>query len=288
VDGPVLECVINVSEGRSGATVAALSRACGPTLLDVHSDPDHNRSVFTLAGRSEAVEEGARALATAVVEVLDIGSHEGVHPRIGTLDVVPFVSLVPGPDGTLVEGPIDAALAARDRFAGWAASTLALPCFLYGPERTLPDIRRTAWSSLRPQTGPSVAHPTAGAVAVGARPVLVAYNLWLHGATIDQARAVASAVRGPGLRTLGLAVAGAVQVSCNLVDPWHIGPGQAYDIVSVSLPADVSIRRAEQVGLIPAAILHTCPKERWTQLGLGPSSTIEARLEKAGLDGGSL
>jgi glutamate formiminotransferase len=122
---------------------------------------------------------------------------------------------------------------------------------------------------------------------VGARRLLVAYNLWLQGATIEQARAVASAVRGPSLRTLGLAVSGAVQVSCNLIDPWQLDPGQVYDIISDALPAGASIMRAELVGLIPAGVLHSTAKVRWARLGIGPSSTIEARLEKAGLDGGS-
>jgi glutamate formiminotransferase len=142
----VLECVINVSEGRDLDLLELIGAAAGPTLLDVHRDPDHHRSVFTLGGPDEWVEQGARDLASAVVDHLDINRHRGAHPRIGTLDVVPFVSL----DGPPVaDGPLPGALAARDRFISWAGVELALPCFRYGPERSLPEIRRGPWSGVR-------------------------------------------------------------------------------------------------------------------------------------------
>jgi hypothetical protein len=305
-----LECVINVSDGRSSATLAALARAAGRTLLDRHSDADHNRSVFTLAGPAEAVEEGARNLARAVIETVDLTHHRGVHPRIGSLDVVPFTALDRAPDGRLADGSMDEAVRARDRFAAWAADELLLPCFEYGDDRPLPEVRRRAWHDLAPDTGPDRPHPTAGAVAVGARRVLVAYNLWLTAgdepaaepaaaaepgpadaaaagtATAAAARA-AAAVRRPGLRTLGLAVAGGAQVSCNLVDPWHLGPGAVHDLVAAHLPPTVAIARAELVGLLPAAVLDAEPEARWSELDLDRRRTIEARLERAGLDGGS-
>ena len=123
-------------------------------------------------------------------------------------------------------------MAARDRFAAWAGDALGLPCFVYGPERSLPDLRRQAWRDLAPATGPAVAHPTAGAAAVGARPVLVAYNLWLAGDQdyretgdlLGMARQFAATIRGPGIRALGLLVGDRVQVSCNLTEPWNVGP----------------------------------------------------------------
>ena len=278
-----LECVVNVSEGRDDGVLRRLSAAAGPSLLDVHTDAAHHRSVFTLGGAADAVESDVRSLSRAVVHGgLDLSEHHGAHPRIGLLDVVPFVSLIGWPE--VINGPLEAAQAARDRFATWAAAELGLPCFLYGPERSLPDVRRHAWRDLSPDAGPSAPHPTAGAVAVGARPVLVAYNLWLPpGIDLSVAQSVAVEIRGPSLRTLGLGLGEAVQVSCNLIDPWTVGPEAVFDAVA----SRVDVARAELVGLVPRAVLQRAPRHRWPELDLEPSATIEARLERAGLDGGS-
>ncbi|MBO0732108.1 MAG: hypothetical protein J2P57_22800, partial [Acidimicrobiaceae bacterium] len=144
----MLECVVNVSEGRVTSLVERFGSAAGEALLDVHLDADHHRSVFTLAGPDELVESAARALATAVVEHVDLRTHQGAHPRIGALDVVPWVNLRGWP---VEDGPLGPAVAARDRFAAWAGRELGLPCFLYGPERrTLVELRRGAWSTIRP------------------------------------------------------------------------------------------------------------------------------------------
>ena len=180
----MLECVVNISEGRDRTTVAAIADAAGADLLDVHTDPDHNRSVLTLVG-----ERAARAVARTAVERLDLRSHTGVHPRLGVVDVVPFVPL-----GST---PLDEAITARDRFVRWIADDLGVPAFAYGPERSLPQVRRKAFVSLRPDAGPSAPHPTAGGVAVGARHVLVAWNVWLAEPDVALARRVAAAVRGP-------------------------------------------------------------------------------------------
>ncbi|MCD9625578.1 hypothetical protein [Rhabdothermincola salaria] len=262
-DRAVLECVVNLSEGRSATVLAALADAVGPDCLDVHSCVHHHRSVWTLVG-----ESAPRALTQAAVEHLDVSTHAGAHPRIGVVDVVPFVAL----DGS-TEGD---ALAARDRYARWAADELGLPCFLYGPERTLPEIRRGAFTTLVPDTGPPTAHPTAGAVAVGARPVLVAYNLWLVDSDLDLARAVAREIRGPGVRALGLAVGDEVQVSMNLVDPLQVGPAQVFDAVAER----ARIARAELVGLVPDAVLAATPPSRWSELDLSADVTIAARLRQ--------
>jgi glutamate formiminotransferase / 5-formyltetrahydrofolate cyclo-ligase len=273
--GPVLECVVNISEGRRGATVAAIAAAAGPALLDVHADPYHHRAVLTVAGLDD-LETAVRSVARSAVESLDLGGHLGAHPRLGVVDVVPFVDLS-WPDSI---GPL--AVAARDRFAAWAGDALALPCFCYGPGHpTLPEVRRRAWSGLQPDRGPQVPHPTAGATAVGARSLLVAYNLWLAHGDLDVARAVAGSLRGPHLRALGLDVGGRVQVSCNLLDPMRFGPGQIYDAVA----SRVEVGRAELVGLLPHAVLNAVPRGRWRELDLDPSRTIEARLEEAGLGG---
>jgi len=280
----MLECVVNVSEGRDRAVISSIAQAGGACVLDVHSDPDHHRTVLTMAG--DDLEEAVRAVASRTVACVDLRAHTGVHPRMGALDVVPFVALPPAgarPPGPGHDGapPLDlaSAVAARGRFAAWAAGALDLPCFLYGPERTLPEVRRHAFTSLAPDAGPPRPHPSAGACAVGARGVLVAYNLWLAGADLAGARAIAGAVRGPAVRALGLAVAGGTQVSCNLIEPLVYGPAEVFDAVAaLAREAGASIARAELVGLVPAAVLGAVPPSRHHQLDLGPERTIEARL----------
>ena len=256
---------MNVSEGRDRAVIAGVAAAGGASVVDVHSDAHHNRSVLTMVGAG--VEEAARAVATEAVRRIDLRLHVGVHPRLGAVDVVPFVPL----GGS----SMDDAIAARDRFAAWAGDELAVPCFLYGPERTLPDVRRHAFSGLVPDAGPPVAHPTAGAICVGARPVLVAYNVWLaRGVPVAVARQVAREIRGPALRALGLDVGGRAQVSINLVDPERLTPADAYDAVAARAP----VERAELVGLVPAAVLAAVPAERWPELDLSADKTLPSAL----------
>ena len=257
----VLECVVNVSEGADPAVIDAVGRAAGDALLDLHADAHHNRSVLTLAGPH--VENAARAVSAEAVRRIDLRLHVGVHPRLGAVDVVPFVPL----QGASMEGAVEA----RNRFAAWAGEELGVPCFLYGPERTLPDVRRHAFTGLAPDTGGSVAHPTAGAICAGARPILVAYNVWLaEGVDVSIARQVAREIRGPGLRALGLDVGGRAQVSMNLVDPYRLGPAAAFDAVA----ARVAVDRAELVGLVPAAVLHAVPPVRWAELDLSPAKAL--------------
>jgi glutamate formiminotransferase len=255
-----LECVVNISEGRQAQVIAAIGAAAGDDLLDTHTDPHHNRTVLTLRG-----ETAPQAVARAAVSQLDLRSHHGVHPRIGVIDVVPFVPL--GAD-LLAD-----AIAARDGFAGWIAEELGVPAFLYGPDRSLPDVRRGAFTTLQPDLGPDRPHPTAGAVAVGARPILVAWNVYLRAPDLTLARTVAAAVRGPHLRALGLQVGDEVQVSMNLIGPDALGPAEAWDLVAAHAEPD----RAELVGLVPRAILDRTPTQRWSQLDLAPDRTIESR-----------
>jgi glutamate formiminotransferase len=268
----VLEAVINISEGRNARVVDTIAAAAGECLLDVHRDEHHHRSVLTLAGRG--VEDAARAVAEETVARVDLRGHAGVHPRLGAIDVVPFVPLT----GT----PMAAAVRARDAFARWAGACLGLPCFLYGPGRTLPHVRRAAFVDLQPDTGPSRPHPSAGAAAVGARPVLVAYNVWLDTPDLDLARRIAAAVRGPAIRALGLRTGDRVQVSLNLVAPLSVGPDIAHDTVAgLARDAGVGIHRAELVGLLPASVLERVAAERWQSLDLDASRTIEARLKNS-------
>jgi glutamate formiminotransferase len=269
----VLECVVNISEGRRTEVVDAVAAAGGRSVLDLHVDADHHRSVLTLAGPD--TESAAQAVASEAVARIDLRDHRGAHPRLGAVDVVPFVPL----DGS----SLNDAMVARDAFAVWAGDALGLPCFRYGAERTLPEIRRGAFTSFPPDTGPRAPHPTAGACAVGARPVLVAYNLWLAGGDLDLAQRIAASLRSPAVRALGLDLGGQAQVSCNLIAPLDAGPDAVYDAVA----AQAEVARAELVGLAPASVLAAIPRHRWPELDLEPSRTIEARLEQAGLVGGS-
>ncbi|MGH9087390.1 MAG: glutamate formimidoyltransferase [Acidimicrobiales bacterium] len=284
--GTHLECVVNVSEGRDEALLEELAAACGDVLVDRHRDPHHHRAVLTLAGRSGAVEDAARALAAAVVACGDLSGHDGCHPRFGLVDVVPFVPLERSAGGSIASPPsLTPAVAARDRFARWAARTLQLPCFVYGPlpggaTRTLPVLRRAAFAGLAPDVGPPVPHPTAGACAVGARAFLVAYNLWLADtAAMTLARSIARAIRGPAVRSLAFDVGGRAQVSCNLVDPLTVGPAAVHDrVASLAEAAGSGVERCELVGLMPRSVLDGVPAARWESLGLSSGTTIEARL----------
>ncbi len=288
--GEPAECVVNFAEGRDRDVVTAVCAAGGDAVLDLHTDPDHHRSVLTLAGPLETVELAARDVAAAAVERIDLRTHRGVHPRFGAVDVVPFVPL--GDSGRDAAPPLDRVLGARDRFARWAGTELGLPCFLYGPERPLPEVRRGAFSTLAPDTGPPRPHPTAGAVAVGARPVLVAYNLWLSAdgseggpaGPLAAARAIAAGLRGPAVRALGLAAGSGAQVSLNLVEPAVVTVADAYDAVARAAPSHgCRVERAELVGLLPAALLHAVPPNRWSELDLREEATIERRLASPGL-----
>ncbi len=267
----MLECVVNLSEGRNRAVVdraAGSAEAAGCRVLDVHVDAWHHRCVLTLA--DPCLERGVRAVAEQAVASIDLSAHRGAHPRLGALDVVPFVPL-----GT---STLEDAISARDSFARWAAGTLGIPCFVYGPERTLPELRRQAFSTLAPVAGPSRPHPTAGATAVGARGPLVAYNLWLDDTDLAEARAIASALRSPAVMALAFDLGGRTQLSFNLVDPARVGPDVVFDVVAQRRP----ISKPELVGLIPEAALLRIPPKRWPELGLEGSQTIEARIDLAG------
>jgi len=281
------ECVINISEGRDPSVIESVAAAGGGQLLDVHSDAFHHRSVLTLAGDLADVEAAARRVAIAAVSTIDLTGHDGVHPRFGAVDVVPFVPLV-DTDGTATSW--EAVVAARDGYATWSGDTLGVPCFRYGPERSLPDVRRGAFTTLASDTGPPTLHPTAGATAVGARSVLIAYNVWIEaqpdgeGRGDDQvvsvARRLAARLRQPGLRTLGLAVGGAAQVSCNVVDPALVMLTDIYDTVEAGARSERCIvTRGELVGLLPRSALSAVPESRWNSLGLRVEDSIEFQLD---------
>ncbi|MFN8035121.1 MAG: glutamate formiminotransferase [Acidimicrobiia bacterium] len=284
----MLECVVNVSEGRRTEVLDAIGAACGGSLLDVHVDPDHHRAVFTLAGPGRLDAAGsARRGAAAAADRVDLSVHQGVHPRLGAVDVVPFVAL----EGTTVHEAVDAARG----FGDWFAGTFAVPVFFYGDActpgtapRTLPDVRTQAFRGLAPDVGPSQPHPRLGATAVGVRPVLVAVNCELSADDVGLARRLASAVRErdgglPGVRALGfrLATRARAQVSMNLVDLDRTGVEVACTRVRELARAEGADVAVEVVGLLPAAELDRCSAGFLSWCGVTRAKTIEARLAGA-------
>jgi glutamate formiminotransferase / 5-formyltetrahydrofolate cyclo-ligase len=273
-------CAANVSEGRDPRTLDALRKAASALLLDVHVDADHNRTVLTMAGDHDAIIDTVVQVAAVARDCVDLAAHEGVHPRFGAIDVVPFVPLR-GADLT------DAVTAREAVMVG--LSHLGIPCFRYGPcedgpERSLPELRHRVFRDLYPDVGPREAHPSAGATAVGARLPMVAWNIWLHGATLAATRSIAAAVRSEHVRALGFQVSGATQVSCNLVDPSRVTPLEVYAKVESLLPEGVHMVRCELVGLAPRRVLDVMPESWWSTLDLSPERTVEGAAAHAGLD----
>jgi glutamate formiminotransferase len=281
----VLECVANVSEGRDKDALRALADACGPSLVDVHTDADHHRSVFTLVGPGpDDAPTAARDLAGAVATHISIAEHDGVHPRFGALDVVPFVAL----EGTNAEGA-SAAVAARE-FGQWWAESHDVPVFFYDDAdpggRDLPDIRRHAFRTRAPDFGPQQPHPTLGATAVGARKPLVAINLLLITHDVALARRIAHQIRErdgglPGVRALGLmlASAGRPQVSLNLVDLDRTGIEAAcLEVRELARREQTDVASVELVGLVPRRYLDRCSDEFLTWAGIDGSAAIETRV----------
>jgi glutamate formiminotransferase len=264
-----LLAVPNVSEGRDRATIDAIAAAFDARLLDVHSDADHHRSVFTLAGEPGALAEAVLSGAREAIERLDLPRHEGRHPRVGAIDVAPIVYVDDVERG--------AACAEALVLADLLGDQLALPVFLYGElgrGRTRADLRRGGPEALAgriqngeltPDFGPRALHPSAGAVLVAARPPLVAFNVELgSGATLDDARAIAARMREggaeglPGVRAIGvwLERRGVAQVSVNVED--HRAVPLARVIEGVGSQAEIA--EAELVGLAPRAAFGGFPE----------------------------
>lgn len=274
MSAPLFEAVPNFSEGRDPAKVARIAAAAravpGVHILDLHSDADHNRSVLTFAGEGGPVVEAAVALARACAAEIDLSGQAGVHPRMGSLDVLPFVPLE---DATLE----DAARLARK--AGERIGSLGFAVYLYegaataSHRRNLADVRRGGYEGVaaritdprwRPDYGPSRLDPHLGAVAVGARSFLVAFNAYLDTDDVEVARAIAGRVRGrdgglPGVKALGLRVAGKAQVSINLTDLEQTSlPATLEAVRAEAAERGASVERTELVGLMPLeALLQT-------------------------------
>jgi glutamate formiminotransferase / 5-formyltetrahydrofolate cyclo-ligase len=293
---PLAVAVPNVSEGRDPHTIAALADACrlpGARVADVHSDPDHDRTVLTVVGEALALQDALVELAGDCVDRIDLRRHRGAHPRTGALDVAPIVAL--DDEDIPLACEIALGLAAR------LGEEINLPVFLYGavatdPARTRPrDFRRGGLEELGraieagelvPDHGPPRLHPTAGAVLVGVRPPLIALNVWLPDGTLTDARAIAARVREagggpPGLRALGLYLpeAGMAQVSMNIED--HRAAPPAVAIASVRAAAEavgVESGDAELVGLVPLAALAGPSPSALRIAGMRPGQILELRV----------
>lgn len=262
-----LLAVPNFSEGRDEDAIARLAGLFaaveGVRLLDVHRDPDHHRSVFTLAGGPGRLAEALVAGGRAALELIDLDAHDGAHPRVGALDVAPIVFLASERRGAACAE----ALLAADRLG----RELGLPAFLYGAlgdGRTRAELRRAGAleGEIRPDFGPSRLHPRGGAVLVAARPPLVAFNLLLApGTTGEEARAIAARIREggadglAGVRAIGLELPerDAVQISTNVED--HIATPLAAVVAAVRRHA--AVVSAELVGLAPEAAFAGFPAE---------------------------
>lgn len=292
-----LMAVPNCSEGRRADRIARLvdaTRVDGVRVLGVHSDADHNRTVITLAGSPPALIEAGVRLAVMSRDQIDLRGQDGVHPRVGALDVLPFVAVRDQDMGVAINCAREAARRIADE--------VGVPCLLYGraagPGRERPALLRAAGlpalvramdaGQVVPDFGPPHAHPTAGVTLVGARAPLIAWNIWLPGATIDDARAIARAVREsagegglPAVRALGLMCprTGLAQVSMNLED-FHRTPPRVVvervrrEATSRGLVAGDS----ELVGLIPrGALVGTSPSSLGLP-GIHPGQIVETHL----------
>ena len=294
---PLIECVPNVSEGRRANVIAALGAAVavpGVRVLDRSSDPSHNRTVYTFAGEPGAVQDAVLRLFSVAVDAIDLRLHDGVHPRMGAVDVVPFIPL----NGATMQECVDLATST----GALVAERFSVPVFLYeeaaasDERRSLSEIRRggangvalrmkqPAW---RPDFGPAAPHPTAGATAIGARPILIAYNVNLASNRLGVARRIASAIRAssgglPHVKALGMQLDnGVVQVSMNLTNYKETSMTMVFDAVTREAAQDgVRVLESEIVGLLPADALPADPARRLKLRERDLDKVLEKRLEE--------
>lgn len=297
----MFECVPNISEGRNQATIDAVAEAIRGTasvhLLNIHSDPDHNRSVFTYVSESaDAIAEATLRMYEVAVPLIDLRIHHGAHPRVGAIDVVPFVPL----EGTVM----DDCVALAERVGAQIAERFHIPIYLYEAaatqphRRDLPAIRSGGFENFPqkihdarwlPDFGPAQVHPTAGVSVVGARVPLIAFNMQLGTDRIEVARACALAVRGisGGLRfvralPIALASKGLVQVSMNLLDFRRTPIHRAFQIVlNEAERYGVSVVSSEIVGLVPADAMYEVAEWHLRISGWRKEMILEERIRSA-------
>jgi glutamate formiminotransferase len=293
----VLECVPNFSEGSDEGVISSIADALtsvnGVRLLDICKDPDHNRTVFTFIGEPGTVEMGAAAACDRALGAIDMCKHRGVHPRIGAVDVVPFVPI----SGLEMRDAVEAA----HRFGRAFAERNRVPVFFYGeaalrPERKeLSHLRQGGYEGLErklsdsdwvPDAGPALFDPCKGATAVGAREPLIAYNINLKTNDLGIARKIASEIRqsGGGLRSVKaigvpLKSRGIVQVSMNLTNYRETPIKKVYDVVTgKARQQGVEVLESEIVGLVPAGALKDVTPGDLKLLHFADSLIIESHL----------
>lgn len=292
----LVECVPNISEGRRQDVIEAVADAVraipGTKLLNVQSDESHNRSVLTFAGEGEAVGEAAVAMARRAVELIDLREHKGQHPRVGAVDVIPFVPI--GPTG------MDECVALARRVGERLWSEARLPVYLYGEAATaphrkrLPDIRRGEFEGLAekmkqegwaPDFGEQEPHATAGAAVVGARRFLVAYNINLRTGDVQVARAIARAIRESGgglvnVQALGvISESGLAQVTINIHDASRTSMARVFELVRIEASRyGISIAESEVVGLVPLDALIEVARFALRLRDFDRTQVLEARL----------
>ena len=292
---PVLEAVPNFSEGRDPGWVEEVVEAVvreGSEVLDRSSDPDHNRSVITFVGDPRSVERGALAAARLAIEHIDLRHHRGVHPRIGALDVLPFVPL---------HGLTLADAAASALRVGSALADLGVPVYFYGAagasRRSLAELRRGGFEALAdgfpPGREPDLPggeegrpHPTAGVTCVGARPLLLAWNVYVEGLELDRLRLVALQLRErgggfPALRALALELPsqGRRQISMNLEDMEATAPLAVFRAIETRVEeAGGRVTATEVIGMIPDALVLGAAADRLQLLDPDPARLLSARL----------
>jgi glutamate formiminotransferase/glutamate formiminotransferase/formiminotetrahydrofolate cyclodeaminase len=288
-----LLAVPNVSEGRDAGRIAALQSAFsrGATLLDRHSDPDHDRTVFTLAGGAGPLRDALLAGAEQAIETVDMTAYEGLHPAVGALDVCPVVWLDPADRDVARTEAIEVA----EQIGG-----LGVPVFLYGELASRPEHAERAYfrngglaelwlrmegGELRSDHGPDAPHRTAGVTLVTARPPLAAFNVELDSGDPELARSVAAGLRESGgglrgVRAIGLALAsGRTQVSTNVHDPFAVPLADVVKRVrALAAPLGARPLEAEIVGLVPAAALAGYPADVPIRDFDPTAQTIEAHL----------
>lgn len=290
----IIESVPNFSEGRRPEVcekLAAEVGAAGAKLLDLQKDPDHNRCVVTFVGAPEPVAAAAFALARRAVELIDLTRHQGAHPRMGAIDVLPFVPL----EGATMEDCIRLAREVGRRIG----AELAVPVYLYEAAATRPDrknladLRKPQFEGLRdligkdpsraPDFGPDRIHPTAGCVAVGARMPLIAYNVDLESRDLALAKRIARKIRErdgglPGIKALGLWIEDrqCAQVSVNVCDYSRTGLLEVFR--AVEREAAGAVRSSEVVGLVPRAALPPDAERALRLAGFRPEQVLESRL----------
>lgn len=297
----IVECVPNISEGRDLAKVKAVTDAVagipGCSLISCESDADHNRSVITLAGSPEAMVEAAFRIYVKAAELIDLNTHSGEHPRMGAVDVCPFIPV----KGVTMADCADLARQLGER----VGANLGIPVYLYEaaasrPERkNLADIRKGQFEKLKtligkdesrvPDFGPNKIHPTFGCTAIGARFFLVAYNVNLDSDNIELAKEIGKKIREkdggmPGVKAMGfeIQINGKTygQVSMNLVDYRKTSPAQAYRQIEVMAgEAGVEILESELIGVIPQDAMNLCAGQALKLKGYSPKMVLENNLE---------